>query len=304
MTHEPLLAFVRKRSTCLATAACIVLAAPAAQAAPLTLWAAGSLSTALTTVANDFTAATGTAVTTKFLSSGTLRQQIEQGGRPDVFASADIGNPLALQQESLAGPVVSFTSNRIVAVAKTSLNVTSSNLLSTILNPSIRLGTSTPISDPQGDYEEQAFSLADGISPGAKAALDAKAERLVGGPTSPVVPAGQNSLVYFVDTTNQADVFLTYYTSAIAATALDPSLTEIDLPTNLAVSAQYGETVINGAQPSAGALEAYLLSPTAQAVLAANGFTAPTPIPEPASAAIVGAGVFGLLAAGNRRFRG
>ncbi len=111
--------------TLLASAACALLsAAPMAQAAPLTLYAAGSLTTALTTVANNFTAATGTPVATKFLSSGTLRQQIEAGARPDVFASADIGNPAALQAEGLAGPVVNFASNRIVAVVRSNEGIT------------------------------------------------------------------------------------------------------------------------------------------------------------------------------------
>ena len=52
--------------------------------------------------------------------------------------------------------------------------------------------------------------MADSIDPGAKATLDSKAQRLVGGPNTPTVPAGQNSLVYFVNTTGQANVFLTY----------------------------------------------------------------------------------------------
>ena len=296
----------------LASAACAVLlsAAPVVQAAPISLYAAGSLNTALTTVANDFTVATGTPVTTTFQPSGTIRTEIEAGTRPDVFASADTGNPAALQVEGLAGPVVNFASNQIVAVVRSNEGITSADLLTSLLNPAVRVGTSTPVYDPLGDYTEQVFANADALDPGAKATLDAKAQRLVAGPTSPPVPAGQNAIVYFLDTpsasnpTDTTDVFLQYYTSAIAAVALDPNLAIVDLPANLAVSAEYGETIVNSAQePGAAALENYLLSPTAQAVLAANGFGPPTPtaVPEPASMAVLGMAVAGLVAARRRR---
>ena len=298
--------FVARRKSILVVAACGVAVfsqASSADAAPLSLYAAGSLSTALTTVAADYTAATGTPVTTTFQASGTIAQEIEAGtAHPDVFASADTGNPLSLQQAGLAGPVVNFASNSIVAVAKTSLGLTPSNLLSTILSPTITLGTSTPVYDPLGDYTEQVFSLADAVDPGAKAALDSKAERLQAGPTSPPVPAGDNALVYFVDTTGDANVFLTYYTSAIAAVALDPNLELVDLPSNLAVSAEYGETVLNNANPAAQSLENYLLSNTAQAVLASNGFGPPAAVPEPSSALLLtfGAAFFAALSTAGR----
>ncbi len=290
----------------LASAVCagLLSAAPAAQAAPISLYAAGSLSTALTTVANDFTAATGTQVATTFQPSGTIATEVEAGTRPDVFASADTGNPATLQTLGLAGPVVNFASNQLVAVVRSNEGVTTNNLLTTILNPTVRVGTSTPVYDPLGDYTEQVFADADALDPGAKATLDAKAQRLVAGPTSPPVPTGDNSIVYFLDTTKATDVFFEYYTSAVAAVALDPSLAIVDLPSDLAVSAEYGETIINGAQePGATALENYLLSPTAQAVLAANGFGPPasTAVPEPASMAVLGVAVAGLVAARRRR---
>ena len=216
-----------------------------------------------------------------------------------MFTSADTGTSLALHAEGLAGPVVDFASNRLVAIVAPALLVTSSNLLSTLLNPAITLGTSTAVYDPLGDYTEQMFGKADAIVPGAQAPLDAKAQRLVASPSSPPVPAGQNSLVYFVDTAHQADVFITYYTSAIAALQVAPDLQEVGLPANLATSAEYGMTILNGADPGTSALENYILSPTAQAVLASNRFGAPAPVPEPGSMGLLGLALIGLLATGR-----
>src|SRR5579883_777357 len=73
-------------------------------AANLTLYAAGSLTNALTEVSKDFTQETGIGVSTVFGPSGIREQAIEtelQQGQPtaDVFASADIGNPQKLYNQ-------------------------------------------------------------------------------------------------------------------------------------------------------------------------------------------------------------
>jgi len=95
-------------------------------------------------------------------------------------------------------------------------------------------------------------------------------------------------------------VFLTYYTSAVAALALDPNLVAVDLPTDLSVAAPYGETIVNGASPAAQSLADYLLSPPAQAMLASNGFGPATTVPEPSSALLLALGITGLA---GLRFR-
>ncbi|MUG93494.1 hypothetical protein F7734_14075 [Scytonema sp. UIC 10036] len=84
----------------------------------ITLYGAGSLRGALSEVANSFSQEYKNPVITEFGPSGTLRERIEKGEKPDVFASADIGNPQKLYEQGLSSPVVNFTSNRMTAVVR------------------------------------------------------------------------------------------------------------------------------------------------------------------------------------------
>jgi ABC-type molybdate transport system substrate-binding protein len=249
----------------------------------VTLYAAGSLRGALSEVADDFTKEYGNPVKTEFGPSGTLRGRLENGEQADVFASADIGNPLKLYQEGLSGPVVNFTSNRMTLVVKPGLSVTPDNLLNILLDSNIKLGTSTPISDPSGDYAQEIFRKADTLRPGSFKTLDAKALRLVGGPSSPPVPDGKNNLVYFLEETKQADVFLAYYTSALSALKIAPDLQVVELPDNLAVKADYGLTVLKDASPDAKKLAEYILSPFGQKILTKYGFSSESLVSVPES---------------------
>lgn len=246
----------------------------------VTLYGAGSLRDSLSEVALGFTQKYGITVNKEFGPSGSLRERLEKGEKTDVFASADTGNPLKLYQEGLSGSVVNFTSNRMTAIVKPGLSVTSDNLLDVLLDPQIKLGTSTPISDPSGDYAQEIFRKADQIKPGSFQTLDAKALRLVGGSSSPSVPDGKNSLVYFLKDTQQTDIFLAYYTSGQSALQVSPDLQLIELPQNLAVKADYGLTVLKDASPNGTKLAEYILSPAGQRILAKYGFSAPSATPS------------------------
>lgn len=60
----------------------------------VTLYGAGSLRGSLSEVADAFTQEYGISVNREFGPSGLLRERLENGEKTDVFASADIGNPL------------------------------------------------------------------------------------------------------------------------------------------------------------------------------------------------------------------
>lgn len=62
------------------------------------------------------------------------------------------------------------------------VSATTDSALDTMLDPKIKLGTSTPKADPSGDYAWDVFHKADALRPGAFATLSTKARQLTGGP--------------------------------------------------------------------------------------------------------------------------
>jgi ABC-type molybdate transport system substrate-binding protein len=194
-------------------------AAPVGAQQPITLYAAGSLKAALGEVAGNYQATYGTPVATTFGPSGLLRERIEKGEPAQVFASANMKHPAALEAEGRGGPIVLFARNKLCALARDAVDVTTETLLDVLLDPSVRLGTSTPKADPSGDYAWQLFAKADTVRPGARAALEAKALQLTGGATSEKAPDGRNPYGWVMES-NKADIFLTYCTNAVTPEVL------------------------------------------------------------------------------------
>lgn len=241
---------------------------------PVQVYAAGSLRDALTEIARDHEARTGQKVVLTFAASGLLRERIEQGAPAQVFASADTKHPQRLANQGQWQAPVVFTRNTLCALAQGAVAVTSDTLLSTMLQPQVRLGISTPKADPAGDYAWALFQKADALQPGATARLEAKALQLTGGANSAQAPAGRNTYAWVMEQ-NRADVFLTYCTNAVAARAEVPSLQVVAVPEALQVGAAYGLTVRAGAPAQAQAFAQAVLQPPAQAVFRRLGFAAP-----------------------------
>jgi molybdate transport system substrate-binding protein len=68
-------------------------------AAPVQVFAAGSLRGAMTAIAKDYEAQTGQKIALTFDASGLLREQIEKGAAAQVFASADTDHPQRLAKQ-------------------------------------------------------------------------------------------------------------------------------------------------------------------------------------------------------------
>ncbi len=169
--------------------------------------------------------------------------------------------------------MVLFARNRLCALARPGLDVSPDTLLERMLDPAVKLGTSTPRADPAGDYAFALFARAEAVRLGARAALENKALRLTGGPDSERPPPGRDPYAWQFER-GAADLFLTYCTNAALARAAEPSLRRVALPEALAVAADYGLVVLSD-RPEAARFALFLLSPDGQAILARHGFEAP-----------------------------
>ncbi len=241
----------------------------AALADPLRVYAAGSLSG----VMGELVAASGLSAASVaapvFGPAGLLRQRIEGGEPADLFASADLAQPERIAAGRPGVSVVPFARNRLCAIGAGSLGLTASTLLGRMLDPAIRIATSTPGADPGGDYAQAVFARAETLHRGAQAVLQAKAQALFGGPAS-MAPIDGHSPAGAVLLGNRADLVLYYCSSAAAVVREVPGTVSVPLPPALEPGPVYGLAVLPG-NPDAARLALFMLSGDGQAILARAG---------------------------------
>ena len=217
-----------------------------------------------------FPAPQGIVAKLTFGPSGLLRDKIEQGVPADILASADMAQPRKLAQGHPDRPVILFTRNRLCALARDTIGLTADNFLDRLLDPKVRLATSTPGADPGGDYAWAMFARADAIHPGAQAILQAKAQKLVGGPATPPLVPGHGP-VQGVFLANRADIVLGYCSGSAPVMQEVPGLVSIPVPPALSVGAAYGMIVLSD-DPLAARFALFVMSERGQAILQRSGF--------------------------------
>lgn len=244
------------------------------QTQPIELRAAGSLKTAMNEIIAAYQAQSQTSVAAQYAPSGLLLKRIQEGEKVDIFASANMKHPQVLVDVGQGKAVQMFARNQLCAIAQDNIPVTSINLLDTLLDPKIKVGISTPKADPAGDYAWAVFAKAEAVKPNAQLELETKALQLTGGPESAKPPKDRNPYGWVMEN-KQVDIFLTYCTNAVLAKKEVPSLKIIDLPQELAVGADYGLVVLQGASNAATPLAEFILSAKGQAILTHYGFQPP-----------------------------
>jgi molybdate transport system substrate-binding protein len=261
----------------------VVLLTPPALADTLRVTAAGSLTEAFTDLIRRFPAGADTIAAPEFGPSGLMRERIEAGLDADLFASADMEQARRLAAGHPERSVVHFTRNRLCAIARAAVGLTTANMLDRLLDPAVRLAISTPGADPGGDYAWAVFARAEAVRNGARAALEAKAQQLYGGGVkTPLLVPGKGP-VEGIFLSDRADVALAYCSGAPAVTREIPGLAVLPLPPDLAVGPAYGMILLNP-KPVTLRFAAFVMSENGQAVLKAHGFD-PVALADPVQAA-------------------
>jgi molybdate transport system substrate-binding protein len=257
------------------------LSAPAA-AETLRVMGAGSLATSFAELIRSFPAAPDAVAPPEFGPSGLMRQKIESGAAADLFASADMEQARRLAIGHPERKVINFTRNRLCAFAREAVGLTSANIVDRILDPSVRIATSTPGADPAGDYAMAVFDRADAARAGAGATLRAKALHLFGGGNATPLLAPGKGAVAGIFAAGRADVTLAYCSGTAEVANEEPGLAVVPLPPKLSVGAAYGMVLLNE-KPLTLRFAAFVMSEGGQAILKSNGFD-PTALVEPVAA--------------------
>ena len=231
---------------------------------------AGSLKDAFTAIFADYTKQYGSGFAPVWGPSGVLRERLQKGEAFDVFASAALPHAQALTEAGVSGPSVLFAKNALCIVTDAGHPVDAGNLVETLLKPDIKIGTSTPVSDPAGDYTWEMFRKIDTLRRGAFDTLSTKAQQLFGGPNTAAPVNGRPRLLVALDD-HEIDLFVYYCSGAQQIVRESSKYKSVALPPELSVGPEYGLTVSRKASPEAADFAMYLLSPQAQATLKSFG---------------------------------
>jgi molybdate transport system substrate-binding protein len=237
----------------------------------LVLYGAGSLREAMTDMAAMFSRGHGIAVRTEFGASGRMRERIEAGDKVDVFTSADIGHAAKLVADGKASVMAMFARNDLCLVGPANrVAAGSAGALDALLKDDAKIGVSPAKIDPLGDYTVQLFDVADKVKPGSGATLRSRTVVIDNPPGAPPSQSGD----YTLDAlrAGRIDLAIVYCSGKARFAKLDPTLSMVAFPPELAIGPQSGLAVMKAAKPEAMLLALTILSPPGQKILAASGF--------------------------------
>ncbi len=255
------------RTIAAAGIAAALLAAPAAMAQNVTVFAAASLANALDGINAAWTAETGKSATISYAASSALARQIEEGAPADIFISADLDWMAYLSERDLTKPEteVELLGNRIVLIAPADSGAAAEIApgfdLAGLLGADGHLAMGNVDAVPAGRY--------------GKAALEALG--VWGSVEGRVAQAENVRAAMALVSTGEAPLGIVYATDAAA----DPGVKVVDLfpeDTHAPIIYPAGE-LAEAKGADTGDFMKFLRSQTAAELFEAQGFTVLAPVP-------------------------
>jgi molybdate transport system substrate-binding protein len=231
----------------------------------LTVFTAASLTDAFKEIAAQIERANpGTKLTFNFAGSPTLRTQLAQGARADVFASADEPNMYGAERDgTISGEPQIFARNLLVVVVPAN-NPAGINTPQDLAKPKLKL-VLTNKDVPVGNYARQALDKMSRDPAFGKDFSTRVLANLVSEETNVKQVASKVQL-------GEADAGIVYSTDVTPA--IGSAVRVIPIPPEFNVIAKYPIAAVKGARNALGARAfiEYVLSPAGQAILARYGF--------------------------------
>ncbi len=265
-----------RQSLSVISAFIVAISVTSVRAEPAKVFAAGSLVAPLKQAIKAAGLDASQIADPVFGPSGGLRERIEKGEAADLFLSADTGHPRTLAAERPQALMIPFARNNLCLFSREAVGLTEANALETMLDPKMRLATSTPIVDPGGDYAFAVFKRAEAVRAGAEALLSQKALKLIGGPAA-IKPLEGHSPAASIFLADKADLLLVYCSGQQQTLREVPGLKVSRLPPEIDVVATYGLVLLTD-NPAAARLALFLLSDKGQGILAENGLVKIGPV--------------------------
>ncbi len=169
-----------------------------ANAATLRIMAADALPKPITEIGNIFKKEhPGVKIDYDFLGAGVLKGDIEEGAPCDIFLSANGKFQRELKNKGFLKSYKVFAYDYLAAATpyNNPAGVTSSNLIQKLMDSNVSLTTSSPHSDPAGDYTWKMFRIINRQFPGAFAKITGHANHLLDAAlVMPVLESGNTDL--------------------------------------------------------------------------------------------------------------
>ncbi|EIJ68758.1 substrate-binding domain-containing protein [Pasteurella bettyae] len=204
---------------------------------------------------------------TIFGPAGLLRERIEQGENCDLFISADTKQIEQLEAQHKISHSQIIAQNQLCLTLLNKAEYKECSALDLLLNPNLRVGTSTPICDPSGDYSWQLFEKIEQAYPTHGNRLKNHAYQLVGGRNSVKIPQGELASCYLLQH-YPIDMFIGYahYRKQLKHNS---AFIIKSLPAEFSIMANYSCGLLN---QNAMRFYHYLASSQAQAIIQSQGF--------------------------------